>query len=204
MKQSDHTRRFFSSKHRNRMNLSVRIRRIQNIRIVPVLLIIMLLASCSGRRESFSFIQLSDPQLGMDGYAHDINSFEQAVKQINASESKVDFVIICGDFVHHASDSSFADFKQISEQLEVPYYVVPGNHDVGLVPNDTTLAYYREHFGEDRYTLHHKGITFIFTNTQLWKSDIGETSDSHDLWFETTLQNVKKNRDVVVAGHYPI
>jgi 3',5'-cyclic AMP phosphodiesterase CpdA len=176
--------------------------KLRSLQIIPLLLIILLLSSCSGGRQSFSFIQLTDPQLGMGGYEHDVASLNQAVKQIN--EMEVDFVIFCGDLVHHASDSSFADFLQISAQLEVPYYVVPGNHDVGLVPDDTTLSGYRVLFGDDYYTFDHKGTTFVFTNTQLWKSDIGEASDMHDKWFRSTLENVKNKNRVVVVGHYPL
>ncbi|MCA1747670.1 MAG: hypothetical protein LC655_08230, partial [Bacteroidales bacterium] len=70
--------------------------------------------------ESFSFVQLCDPQLGMGGYEHDKATFKQAVKQINALD--VDFVAICGDFVHHSSDSSFADYIEIRDGLNKPFY----------------------------------------------------------------------------------
>lgn len=167
-----------------------------------VLLLALLLGSCTGIQQPFSFVQVSDPQLGMGGYEHDMASLSQAVKQIN--EMEVDFVVFSGDLVHHASDTSFSDFLQISAQLEVPYYVVPGNHDIGNIPDSASLARYRERFGEDYFQLSHKGTGFIFTNTQLWKSDIGEASASHDAWFRSALENVKKNRRVVVVGHYPL
>ena len=167
-----------------------------------LLLIALLLASCSGKRQHFSFIQLSDPQLGMENYAEDLANLEQAVKQINAAE--VDFVVICGDLVQDAADSSFSDVREVLGQFEVPWYMVPGNHDIGFVPDDSSIAFYREYFGDDYYTLEHKGNTFIFTNTQLWKSDIGEPSARHTQWFKTTLEDVKKNRRVLVVGHYPL
>lgn len=172
------------------------------LQMTSVLIIALLLGSCAGRQQPFSFVQISDPQLGMGGYEHDVASLNQAVKQIN--EMNVDFVVFCGDLVHHSSDSSVSDFLQISGQLDVPYYVVPGNHDVGKVPDAESLAAYRKQFGKDYFQLHHKGIDFVFTNTQLWKSNIGEASARHDEWFRATLANVKKNRRVVVVGHYPL
>lgn len=152
--------------------------------------------------ESFSFVQLSDPQLGMGGYENDKATFKQAVKQINALD--VDFVVICGDFVHHSSDSSFADYIKIRDGLNIPFYEVPGNHDIGRVPNDTTLAAYRSLFGKDYYVVMHKDTRFVFVNTLLWKNDIGEESSMHHDWFRTTLQKSDKNNRVIVAGHFPI
>ncbi len=49
--------------------------------------------------ESFTFVQLCDPQLGFGGYEHDVNSFKVAVQKIN--ELKPDFVVICGDMVNN-------------------------------------------------------------------------------------------------------
>ena len=96
--------------------------------------------------------------------------------------------------MHHANENSFADFKRITSGLDIPFYCVPGNHDVGMVPDDTTLAFYRSTMGEDYFSFKHKGVSFIFTNSQLWKTDIGEESKEHDLWFNKTLTNENGSR----------
>ena len=115
-----------------------------------LILIIILHISCTEREQkSFSFVQLCDTQLGMGGYDHDLETFKLAVSQIN--ELKPDFVIICGDLVHKANDSSYSDFKKIMEGFKMPCYLAPGNHDVGNIPNDTTLDYYRKTIGNDYY-----------------------------------------------------
>ena len=72
----------------------------------------------------FTFVQLCDTQLGFGGYEHDIDSFRQAVKQINALEPKPDFVVICGDLVNKRDDKSFTDFKTIKDKLTIPWYCV--------------------------------------------------------------------------------
>ena len=108
-----------------------------------ILVLLVLCISCTEKvQKPFTFVQLCDTQLGMGGYEHDVKTFEQAVRQIN--ELKPDFAVICGDLVHHATDSSYADFKRIMEGFKIPCYPAPGNHDVGNKPNDTTLAYYRK------------------------------------------------------------
>ena len=83
----------------------------KNLKILLSLLIITLISCTEKEEKAFSFVQMCDTQLGMGGYAEDMERFEQAVKQINNLDA--DFVLICGDLVNHAADSSFSDFKRI-------------------------------------------------------------------------------------------
>ncbi len=175
-----------------------------NMKVVRMMLMILvlMLVSCNPKTDSFSFVQLCDPQLGMGGYQHDIEAFQKAIERINAMD--VDFAVICGDLVNHATDSSFADYIAIRDQLEIPFYEVPGNHDIGKDPTDSSLAYYRTTIGKDYYTLEHEGISFIFVNTQLWKSDAGVESALHDDWFKSTINSREMKERIVMVGHYPL
>lgn len=139
----------------------------------------------------------------MGGYEHDIETFKQAVKQIN--ELDPDFVILCGDLVNNANDSTYADFMSIMKGFKVPCYLAPGNHDVGNVPNNETLSYYRKTIGEDYYNFQNKKHSFIVTNTQLWKAQVDHESEKHDKWFENTLKSeCNKQHPTFVIGHFPL
>lgn len=165
--------------------------------------LIILLNSCANKtHDTFTFVQLNDPQLGMGGYQHDVESLTEAVQMIN--ELNPDFVLMCGDLVNHANDSSFNDFLNITQNLNSKLYLVPGNHDIGKVPNDSSLSYYRKIFGKDYYSFSHKGYTFIGTNSLLWKTHIENESDLHSKWFENTLQNSGQDNQKIVFGHFPI
>jgi len=153
--------------------------------------------------EPFTFIQICDTQLGMGGYEHDVNSFKQAVKQINAL--KPDFVVICGDLVDKADDKSFADFKEIKAGLAMPCYCVAGNHDIGNNPTAESLEHYRQVVGKDYYSFEHKGYTFLVANTSLWKASVDGESEKHDAWFNKTLKTAsEKGSPVFVVAHYPL
>ncbi len=159
--------------------------------------------SCTNKKDGFSFIQVCDPQLGMGGYNHDTTTLRQAVNKIN--EMDCDFVVICGDLVNHASDSSYHDFMNIVKALKVSCYMVPGNHDVGNLPDDTSLEYYRKTVGKDYFALEHKGYAFVFTNSQLWKNDSGPESARQDQWLKNTLKKMREMHfPVIVIGHYPL
>jgi 3',5'-cyclic AMP phosphodiesterase CpdA len=155
-----------------------------------LLFALLLVLSCREERpQSFSFVQLCDPQLGMGGYEHDVQTLGQAVEQINGMDS----------------DSSFNDFRKIISEFEIPCYLVAGNHDVGNIPNDSSLAYFRDNIGKDYYEFEFGGYAFVVANTQLWKNHIGEESDLHDRWFKQALSAaVEKNSPVFVLGHHPI
>ena len=177
-----------------------------NLRLNKYVLIAFLALSISCAKkveEPFSFVQICDTQLGMGGYEKDLAAFTQAVKQIN--EVECDFVVICGDLVNVANDSSYTDFSNIMKGFTMPCYVVPGNHDVGNHPNDTTLGYYRKTIGKDYYEFTHKNYSFIVTNSLLWKSNVANESEKHDNWFKNTIeiQNGQQH-PIFVIGHYPL
>lgn len=173
-------------------------------KLFTLLLLFLGLFSCTEKElKPFSFVQMCDTQLGIGGYAQDMQAFNLAVEQINILDP--DFVIICGDLVDIPNDSSFSDFIMIMESFNMPCYSAPGNHDVGDIPNDTTLSYYRNIIGNDYYEFQHKGYAFIVTNTQLWKVDVENESEKHDNWFKETLfAKSGKNNPVIVIGHYPL
>ena len=153
--------------------------------------------------EPFRFVQLCDTQLGFGDYEHDVHSFKQAVRQINALEP--DFVVICGDLVNTPNDKSFADFNQIKAGFRVPCYCAPGNHDIRGHPTPESLQYYREVIGRDYFAFEHKGSTFVVVNTQFWKVTVPDESEKHDAWFEATLRVAsEKGHRIFVIGHYPL
>jgi 3',5'-cyclic AMP phosphodiesterase CpdA len=169
-----------------------------------LLFLLIFILSCKEKPKHFSFVQMCDTQLGFGGYDHDLKSFKTAVSQINTLNP--DFVVICGDLVEQANDSSYVDFKKIMAGFKMPCYVASGNHDIGNIPNNSTLDYYRNTIGKDYYKFQYKESSFIVTNTQLWKEDVGEESIRHDNWFKKTLKEEQQsgNKKIFVIGHYPL
>jgi serine/threonine-protein phosphatase CPPED1 len=165
-----------------------------------LLALILFLSACN---RQFTFVQMCDTQLGMGGYEHDKATFKQAVRQINNLDP--DFVVICGDLVHWANDSSFNDFNNIKAGFNMPCHCAPGNHDVENTPSDTSLVKYRKAIGEDYFSFKNKGHAFIVCNTQLWKVPTENESDKHDLWFKETLAETGGNKNpTFIVGHYPL
>jgi len=172
--------------------------------VIVIFLALLICFSCEKEEQTpFKFVQMCDTQLGMGGYEHDVKAFEQAVKQIN--ELNVDFVVICGDLVHHASDSSYSDFKRIMKGFNMPCYPASGNHDVGKNPTQKSLRYYRETIGDDYYIFKNKEASFVVTNTQFWKVNVENESEKHHQWVKNSLDSLgQMDSSIFVVGHYPI
>ena len=159
--------------------------------------------SRGARQLPFTFAQLCDPQLGYGGYAHDMASFQQAITQLNAL--RPDFVVICGDLVNRANESSYADFLKLKAELTVPCHCVPGNHDLGRKSALEALQNYRKLIGRDYYSFVHKGRRFVAVNTQLWKAPIAGESEPHEAWVRATLAlAAQQHAPALVCGHHPL
>ena len=166
-----------------------------------------LMFGCAPRGpEPFTFVQMCDPQLGMGGYEHDVDTFRQAVRQVNALAP--DFVVICGDLVNSPGEKSFADFNRIRSGFTVPCYCAAGNHDVGgpVARHATSLAYYRKVIGRDYFSFEHKGYTFVVVNTQLWKlPSLRDETEKQDSWLAGALRASRdKKSPVFIVAHHPL
>ncbi|MFL1379938.1 phosphodiester glycosidase family protein [Nocardiopsis protaetiae] len=137
-----------------------------------------------------------DPDSGIVAYTR------RALREIRASDAE--FLIINGDLVDEASPEDFALARRIlDEELEgeLPYYYVPGNHEV----SEGTLDNFREAFGEPRRVADHHGTRFILLDTARFSY---QASD----WSQLPLLRAELDRaaddpavtSVVVAQHVPL
>ena len=53
-----------------------------------------------------------------------------AVAQLNGLAPRPDLVLVTGDLVDAGTDEEYAVARRILERIEIPYLVIPGNHDV--------------------------------------------------------------------------
>jgi 3',5'-cyclic AMP phosphodiesterase CpdA len=80
------------------------------------------------------FAQISDIHISSQGDHHDMLSGQSAaflariLAKLNRLED-LDFVLFTGDLFDTADRPEFERFQAISQALEKPYFVIPGNHD---------------------------------------------------------------------------
>lgn len=104
-------------------------------------------------KDTFCFVFAGDAQR----YYDEAFPFVDRVNE----EEEVDFVIFAGDFTDFGMAQEFQGMNKIIRNLDVPYLVVLGNHD--LVYNGGKV--YQQMFGvyDFKFTWH--GFRFVFHNT---------------------------------------
>ena len=159
MGQQEHLRRFF-------------MKRLLLIAVLGVMAA-LLAGSCSQR--TFSFVQMTDPQIGFrdksPGFVYTDSLFAEAVRKVNSSEyhgykskncaPSADFVIITGDLVNDQRDAlQDSIYRANRAKIDVPVYEIPGNHDIRPWTPDNHSNYLALR-GYDRFSFKHKGCAFI-------------------------------------------
>src|SRR5687767_8739406 len=125
--------------------------------ILCILIAASIFIAAQNTSGDYFFIQLADTQFGMftsnRDFVQETANYEFVVANINRLRPR--FVIICGDLINKETDpAQTAEYLRITAKIDksIPLYAVAGNHDVGNEPTPELLAYYRKHFGPDRYS----------------------------------------------------
>jgi len=176
----------------------------------------------------FSFAIVADTHLTrkeglafeeVDGYGSKLASlYDDLVARVNAMNPE--FVVHLGDItdpvpVSPDLDASVEAFHKASEVFSMPYYMVPGNHDVGekihpALPaiNDrvsiTTSAIdqYERDFGKQYYSFEHGGCLFLVINTMLLNSGLEQEREQWNWLLQLLSENSDKR--LFVFAHYPL
>lgn len=130
-----------------------------------------------------------------------VQAARRTLREVKAANP--DFFLIAGDFVDEASEADFALAKRILDEEigdSVPYYYVPGNHEV----MGADIANFTQYFGETHRTFDHKGTRFITLDTSLG-SLLGGGFDQIAM-LRQALDDAAEDRSVrsvVIVQHHP-
>ena len=161
--------------------------------------------------DDYFFIQLADTQFGMftgdKDFAQETANYEFVVANINRLRPR--FVVICGDLINKVGDQvQTAEYLRITGKIDksIPVYAVAGNHDVGNEPTAETLAYYRQHFGPDRYSFVQGSLYGIVINSGLVSGPAKAQAEAaqQEVWLKAELTKAKASgaRHIVVFQHH--
>ncbi|MFH1748804.1 MAG: LamG-like jellyroll fold domain-containing protein [Planctomycetota bacterium] len=113
--------------------------------------------------ESFDFMIFADHK---GGPVESVEVLADAVEMVNRLD--VDFVMTVGDLIQGYNKpeqwrAQMQEFKAVMSGLNMPWYPVPGNHDVYARPQRAGghTGLYKEHFGPLYYSFEYKWAHFI-------------------------------------------
>ena len=150
--------------------------------------------------DAFRFAWLSDTHVGSANAAEDLRA---AVRDLNALPG-VQFVVLSGDITEYGSREQLTLVKDILADLQVPYHLIPGNHDTKWSESGATD--FPRVFGADRFVFDHGGYRFIGMHQgPLMKMGDGHFAPQDLRWLDETLAQLPAPRQpIVFITHYPL
>lgn len=163
---------------------------------------LMLTAACNSFKP-FTFVQMSDPQIGFidesPSYVHSDSLMKAAVDAVNALKPAC--VIVTGDLVNDATDpQQNAVYQARLAEIEAPVYAVPGNHDYLRTTREAYIALR----GYDRFSIREGGCAFIGMDSNCIKDGMEEVEAEQQEWLKKELSEAKDCRYTFVFLHCPI
>ena len=160
------------------------------------IIIIALLATFrSYADEPLKIAYLTDNHVGSAGNNAD---FEACVADINTLDS-ISFVLVGGDITHMGSDIQIHTAKKILDKLNVPYWVVSGNHDSKW--SESGCNTFIRTFGYEQFDFEAGGYRFLGCNSgpDMRFADALIPRNSLE-W----IKNLEPGKPVIFLNHYPL
>ncbi|MHC4123352.1 MAG: metallophosphoesterase family protein [Planctomycetota bacterium] len=150
--------------------------------------------------ENFHFAIVSDRSGGIRA-----SVFEDAVKKLNLLQPQ--FVMSIGDLIQGANEDKkqvnkeWDKFEQILEPLQMPFFYVPGNHDLY---NDNMLEIWHKRLGKTYYHFVYRNVLFLCMNSEQPMQIPGGLSDEQIDYFAKVLKKNSKVRHTLIFIHKPL
>jgi outer membrane protein assembly factor BamB/predicted phosphodiesterase len=166
-----------------------------------LLFLLFVTLSAFAQHKPFRFAFLSDTHIGSpNGSAEE--DLRRTVRDINAMDD-IAFVVITGDITELGTNSELATAKRIFDSLDVPYYIIPGNHDTGWSESGGMM--YTTVFGYDKFSFNYEGIQFMGcpSGPYVRMSD-GHVPRNAVNWLDSELNKLAPGQPVIFLNHYPM
>jgi len=149
----------------------------------------------------FRFAFISDTHIGSpNGSAEE--DLRRTVQDINAM-TDIAFVVLTGDITELGTDVELATAKRILDSLDVPWYIIPGNHDSGWSESGGQM--FTTVFGYDKFSFEHNGIRFLGCASGPYvRMGDGHVPRDAVNWLDEQLKKLEPGQPVIFLNHYPI
>jgi hypothetical protein len=170
------------------------------------------------RREepsSFEAILISDPQPQSQAEIDFIG--DDVVSELIGTEAR--FGMTLGDILFDDL-SLFPRYNSVIAQIGIPWYNVPGNHEMNLLATDDRYALetFKSHYGPPYYAFEYADAVFFVLDNIDYEGDgqidpgdlrgtggyVARITDDQLAWLEAELAHVPEDRLVFLAMHSPL
>ena len=156
-------------------------------------------------------IQISDPHIVAKGklaygQVDTCLALTQCVTQINKilpEIGPVDMIIVTGDLTDFGTSDEYSLFRELIEELNIPYRAIPGNHDDKSVMQKCFAdADWMPKTGPINWQIDFEDLKVIGLDTSIIGKAHGNL-ETDSLNFLRSSLNSAKGKPVIVASHHP-
>jgi 3',5'-cyclic AMP phosphodiesterase CpdA len=147
--------------------------------------------------EQFQFAIVTDRTGG-----HRAQIFSRAVQQVNLLQPE--FVMSVGDLIEGYTskedriDNDWKEFQGYVDQLEMPFFYVPGNHDLA---SKELIEAWNGRYGRKYYHCVYKNVLFLAVNSE---DPPGRITEEQQAYFKKALAENPNVRWTLVFMHRPM
>lgn len=129
-----------------------------------------------------------------------------AIQEINNLSPSADVAIITGDLAHRGRTAEYQTLSHLLEQLKVPCYLLPGNHDErdALLQVLGHLAYIPKGEKFCQYTVEGYPVRIVALDTTVAEHHHGELCSQRLAWLEEQLQRAPEKPTMIFMHHPPV
>jgi len=168
-------------------------------KFLPFIFALLCIFNTAAGQQSFKFAHVTDTHVGGATGEEDLR---RTVKDLNTLKD-IDFVILSGDITEFGADQELKLAKRILDSLQLPWYVIPGNHDGNWSENGANT--FRTVFGGETFFFKHKGYEFIGTNSgPNMRMSPGQIPRENLVWMDSIFAaNPDRQTPLIYINHYP-
>lgn len=168
--------------------------------MVAGLILFFLIGAGMAQAQTLRFAHVTDTHIGSNLADEDLI---RTVNDINALP-QIDFVILSGDVTEFGSDEELLKAKEIMDQLNKPWYVVPGNHDSKWSESGNNS--FVRIFGGEEFVFEKAGFLFIGTASgPNMRMAPGLVPREQVVFLDSILSNMSDpDQPVISVNHYPL
>ena len=133
-------------------------------------------------QDNFSFLAFGDIQQGLE-------SFDEMILRMN--EEDASFIIGLGDLTSRAQEDEFKTLVDLYQNLDVPIYSSPGNHDV------FQAEFFQKYFGSASYSFVFRNVRFTSLDSA-WARLSDYTWSRFENWAKESADDIH-----IIYSHIP-
>ncbi|MDD4670824.1 MAG: PQQ-binding-like beta-propeller repeat protein, partial [Bacteroidales bacterium] len=154
----------------------------------------------SAQTSPVRFAYFADTHLTIDSPRND--ELLKCINDINSNNEGIQFAILGGDITEFGADNEIALAKSIIDKLNIPYYIVAGNHDAKW--SESGCNTFAKVFGYENFEFEAGGVRFLGSNSGP-NMRMAPALLPHEslVWLDSIAKVIPKEQPVIFVNHYP-